>query len=503
MQRPGRILNHVGLRLEMTRIADLLERGLSAPGASLEDEIVSVDNNDPELSAGDVREIVAGRVLRKSESGERILKQLYRDYAESLIQNLRLEGCSRRTEFGEDQFVRFYPYLPHLIDLSAEIAEGIRRHPDSPRDADRVSRNIVVQCSEMLASERTLLAGQPTGALVSIDKIYEVVEGKLPPQRRKAVADVRGRFNGPRKYRAMAERVARAICLMEFVETDLPRSNGNLAALMIQHVSEAPATPAVAEILHHLRESHFVRETENGWTLHDFDELRRAAAAVASLRDDVGTVNPRLPGWRNDLIQVSKRLLARALAWYTRPLNEFNTAVSRLLDDVVRSLGYLSANMTDPERVAANTDDLDRLSADMVALESRLTRLDKRNAATERSTADASDIHTPEESVQEQLEFLREKLDYVQEQVRALVSVMETTDAEASGDGVEKGPGRGGPGSVPGSTAVWAPETTERPILSGCSAPDAGMSTNYYCSTLERGRVSSETRSGFIPAPHP
>lgn len=86
----------------MTRIADLLERDLSAPGASLTDGIVRVDNNDPEQSPSDVRELVAGPVLRKSESGERVLRKLYRDYAESLIHNVRLEGCSRRTEFDED-----------------------------------------------------------------------------------------------------------------------------------------------------------------------------------------------------------------------------------------------------------------------------------------------------------------------------------------------------------------------------------------------------------------
>lgn len=419
----------------MTRIADLLARDLSARAEDVTE--VEVDNDHPQLSAAHIRETIDG-VLRKNERGERVLRKLFQECGQALVQNVRLEVCSRRTEFDEDQFVRFYPYLPHLIDLSSEIAEGVWRHPDSPRHASDASRNVARQVSDMLVSEQTSLAAQPTGVLVSIDKIYVLVERNLPPQRRRAIAEVCGRFSGPKRFRVMAERIARVLCLMEFIETDLPRSTANLAALMMQHVEESPDTSTIAEILHLLSESQSVRQTEEGWTLHDFDKLRRSVAAVERLRSEVGVVNPRLPGFRNNLIQLGKRSLARSLAWYTRPLNEFHASVSRLLDDIVWSLGYLSANMTDPGSIAANADTLDRLSADVVALEARLTRMEKKGTAMEERMTAAPAIHTPHESMEEQIEFLREKLDYVQEQVRAFVSVTETTDPEASGDEADK-----------------------------------------------------------------
>jgi hypothetical protein len=60
-----------------------------------------------------------------------------------------------------------------------------------------------------------------------------------------------------------------------------------------------------------MKEAQFVRETEDGWKLRDFDELRRAAATLKrGSRTPWATVNPRLPGWHNDLIQLIKKLLA-------------------------------------------------------------------------------------------------------------------------------------------------------------------------------------------------
>ena len=70
----------------------------------------------------------------------------------------------------------------------------------------------------------------------------------------------------------MASRVAKAICLMEFAKTDLPRTTKNIAALLVQNVSEAPMTAVVAGILDHLKQAQFVRETEDGWKLQTAQE---------------------------------------------------------------------------------------------------------------------------------------------------------------------------------------------------------------------------------------
>jgi hypothetical protein len=343
-----------------------------------------------DLSAAGIRDVAVRRVLRKKEGQESILRKMFRDSGAALMQNVKLERCSRGTEFDEDQFVQFYPYLPHLIDLSLDIVAGIRLHPNAPRHLGGNNRTIIKQSFEMLVSDRTRFAEQPVGALVSIDMIYELIEENIPPEKRKDIHDICQRFDDDKDYPGMAARVAKAICLLEFAKTDLPRTTKNIAALLVQRVTEAPPIPAVAAILHHMSDAQFVRETEDGWKLYDFDELRRATAALEGLKNAVGTVNPRLPGWHNDLIQLVKKLLARILIWYRRPLHEFNASLSRSLEASVWAI--------------------DRLSMDVVALEGRLTQSEKRSA-------------TLAESVQEQLELLHV-------QVKALVSLQKTANLE-------------------------------------------------------------------------
>ena len=355
----------------MTKIADLLARDFSRPI----EETVQVTNDDPDIVFS-----AMAAVLRKKESQELILRKLFLDNGASLIQNVKLERCSRRTEFNEDQFVQFYPYLPHFLNLSRDVMAGIRLRPDSPNPGSG-NRTIVRQCWEMLVSDRTRFADQPVGALVSIDKVYDLVEETIPPQKQKYILEIRQRFDNDPDYPGMAGRVVKAICLMEFAKTDPPCTTRNIAALLVQRVSEAPPILAVSAILSHLKEAGAVRETNHGWRLFDFALLRDVADALEGLRYAVGKVNPRPPGWQNDLIQLGKRLLARLFNWYTRPLQEYNAAVSRAIEEIVCALDRLSTDMMPPDQAFRNTATLDHVSMNSVALETRLARLENRIAA--------------------------------------------------------------------------------------------------------------------------
>jgi hypothetical protein len=78
---------------------------------------------------------------------------------------------------------------------------------------------------------------------------------------------------------------------------------------------------------------------------YDFEELRRALAVVENSRKAIGVVNPRPPGLRNYLLQSLKKSLARSLDWYTRPLRDFQAAVARSLTEIYSALEHLSANL--------------------------------------------------------------------------------------------------------------------------------------------------------------
>ena len=353
----------------MTRIADLLDREPSRPAEELFQRTY--------LSPAEMREAAVRHVLRKKASQESVLRGLFREHGASLIESAKLEGCSRRIAFDEDQFVRYYPYLPHVVELSIDVLTGLRMQSDMQGEtAD--DRPIVHQVFDLLMSSRTGLAQQPVGALVSIDRIYEMLTACIAPHKQRDVLEIGRRFEWDDDYPGMAARVAQAICLLEFVRTDLPRTTRNIAALLIQRVTEPPPTLAVAAILHHLKRAGLARETADGWRLCDHNALHRIASDLERLKNDVGVVNPRASGWHNGPIQLAKKIIARMLAWYTRPVREFDASVARSLEELVSAVDRLSVNLA--EQFSRNWSDLEHLSMNVVALEGRIALSEKRHA---------------------------------------------------------------------------------------------------------------------------
>ena len=53
----------------------------------------------------------------------------------------------------------------------------IRLQPGAPRHYGGSNRTIIKQAYEMLVSDRTALAAKPVGCLVTLDKVFELVEG--------------------------------------------------------------------------------------------------------------------------------------------------------------------------------------------------------------------------------------------------------------------------------------------------------------------------------------
>lgn len=80
-------------------------------------------------------------------------------------------------------------------------------------------------------------------------------------------------------------------------------------------------------------------------TPFDFEDLRRALAAVENRRREVGVVNPRPPGVHNRFLQFVKRSLVRSLGFYTRPLQDFDASLTQTLTEIYSALEHLSANV--------------------------------------------------------------------------------------------------------------------------------------------------------------
>ena len=177
-------------------------------------------------------------MLAKKEEAVPILTKLYAENQGQLNAALRLERTTRKTEISEADFVQFYPYPPHYIDLCIGIMSGIRLQPGAPRHYGGSNRTIIKQAYEMLVSDRTAMARKPVGTLVTLDKVYELVEGNLSSEKRTDIHDIGERFKDDPEDQGWALRVAKVICLLEFVR-DLPRTEANIAAFLVDRGRQA------------------------------------------------------------------------------------------------------------------------------------------------------------------------------------------------------------------------------------------------------------------------
>jgi hypothetical protein len=136
----------------------------------------------------------------------------------------------------------------------------------------------------MIVSDRTKLGEQGVGALVTLDNVYELVEGNIPSEKQKDILDIQQCFALDKDYPKLAVRVAKALCLMEFVR-DLPRTPRNVAVLLLERVGEIAPVVAVEAVLKRLKSAQFVRETDEGWKLQtaqekNWEQEKRGYASV-------------------------------------------------------------------------------------------------------------------------------------------------------------------------------------------------------------------------------
>ena len=224
-----------------------------------------------DLAPSDIREVATKRVLAKKAEAEPILRQKFNENPASLNAALRLERTSRKTDLDEKDFVLFYPYPPHYIDLCIGIMSGVRLQPGAPRHYGGSNRTIIKQAYEMLVSDRTAMAKESVGTLVTLDKVFELVEGNLSNEKRTDIHEINERFKDDAEDGGWALRVAKVICLLEFIR-DLPRTEKNIAAFLISEVGQASPVAEVEAACKRLHSAQFLRNTEEGWKLQTAQE---------------------------------------------------------------------------------------------------------------------------------------------------------------------------------------------------------------------------------------
>ncbi len=229
-----------------------------------------------DMAPADIREVATRRVLAKAPGAEEVLGGLYDAWEKELRTHTQLERTTRSAAIDRDAFVQYYPYLPYFVDLSIDVVSGLRQQPGAPRHIGGSNRTIIKQAYEMLVSERTHLADEAVGTLVTLDRIYDLIEGNLPSERQKDLADIRQRWPGD----PWPARVAQAIALLEYVR-DLPRTPRNIATLLYRRLGDPAILPEVERAIGELDRAQFISPTEHGWKLQTAQEKSWAAERSA------------------------------------------------------------------------------------------------------------------------------------------------------------------------------------------------------------------------------
>lgn len=227
------------------------------------------------LEPSDISEVTSRRVLSKNAAAEASLGRLFDEHRGRLADSTRLTADIRLPELTRDAFVDLYPLLPYQIDLIIKVVSGLRTRGGASKHVGGANRTVIKLAQQLLINPAVNLASQPVGALVSLDQVYDLVEGNIGSEIRTKVAAIAREVEHP-----LAQKVAKAICLLQYVES-VHRTAENIAATLHPGVAADSQLAAVKEALRALEAAHMVRRGDEGYRIptpaeDDWDRLRNA-----------------------------------------------------------------------------------------------------------------------------------------------------------------------------------------------------------------------------------
>lgn len=380
-----------------------------------------------DLAPADIREVATKRVLAKRDEAKPILKKLFTESQGSLNAACRLEKTQKRTEITEEDFIQFYPYLPHYIEMSIDIMSGIRLQPGAPKHFGGSNRTIIKQAYEMLVSPRTDLQHKSIGTLVTLDKIFELVEGNLSSEKQRDISEITEQFRADAEDHGMAARVAKTVTLLEFVR-DVPRTEVNIAACLVDAVGQPAPLAEVQRAIEKLEHGKFVRNTEEGWKLQTAQEKnweteRRGFAARPKDRNEITRETlkaifeePNLKTYRHKNLRtfrVGINVDGVAVGDGEIPLWLYTSDDSQSFQaklDEVRTESRQPKNQNEVYWVFALTPDVDDLEAGLFASKQIIAKYEQARAQNRISPEEAASLSNERQEVSRIQSRLRDKM---------------------------------------------------------------------------------------------
>jgi hypothetical protein len=207
------------------------------------------------LGTMNIRDVVHKRLLRKKPTQEGALRELFQKHRG----DLKLHGyaCENITE---EDFVEVYPMLPGHIDLLMQITSNLRSRSTRTQGDDHAIRGLLQLLGELFRAQK--LADREVGELVTLDAIFEVQQSALDADVQNTLSRI---FTNAEVQKDVdAQRVAKAVALLELIQDQVPTTPELVASCLYARLGEGNRVQAVTAALEKLRTLNLVTYSEKG-----------------------------------------------------------------------------------------------------------------------------------------------------------------------------------------------------------------------------------------------
>jgi len=227
------------------------------------------------LEPSDISEVTSRRILSKNAVGENLLRAQFEKHRGRLSTCAAVTADYRLPELTAESFIRLYPLLPYQVELIINVVSGLRTQGGASRHVGGANRTIIKLAQQLLIHHDVALADQEVGALVRIDQVYDLVSGNISSDLKAKITGIASKVPHP-----FAEKVAKAICLLQFVKT-FHRTPENIAACLHPAIDADSCATQVKEALDLLEKAKLVRLGDDGYRIpspaeDDWEKLRDA-----------------------------------------------------------------------------------------------------------------------------------------------------------------------------------------------------------------------------------
>ena len=213
------------------------------------------------LEPSDISEVTSKRVLSKNSGAQAVLGKLFDEHRGRLTEHTRLTADIKLPELTRDGFVDLYPLLPYQVDLIIQVVSGLRTQGGASKHVGGANRTIIKLAQQLLINPAVRLSGEAVGALARLDQVYDLVEGNIGSEVRAKIAAIARELTHP-----LAQRVAKVICLLQYVKS-VHRTAENIAAALHPGIASDSQLAAVKEALRELEATHKVRRGDDGYRI--------------------------------------------------------------------------------------------------------------------------------------------------------------------------------------------------------------------------------------------